>query len=259
MIIKVIKMIGKYIKNIFLFPVGIIRYFADLCCFIFKNRASSAIPLKGFIPVFLDRYKTDGEIDRHYFLQDIYIAKKIIKMQPGIHFDVGSRVDGFVAHLLSALGGGITIIDIRPLPIKIPNLNFIQADATNLEGIDDGSIESLSSLHAVEHFGLGRYGDKVDPAACFSAMKSLQRVLAKSGKLYFSVPIGRQDGVYFNSHRMFQPLTILQTFNELTLVEFAYIHDYKIEVFIGEEAAKLIEGNQIPISDYDCGIFVFSK
>ena len=68
--------------------------------------------------------------------------------------------------MLSGLNAKITIIDIRPLPIKVSNLKFIQANATNLDGIKDNSIESLSSLHAVEHFGLGRYGDPVDPDAC---------------------------------------------------------------------------------------------
>lgn len=176
-----------------------------------------------------------------------------------MHYDIGSRIDGFIGHLLSGLKGKIVVIDIRPLPIKVDKLDFVQADATNLERFADDSIMSLSSLHAIEHFGLGRYGDKIDPKACFTAMRSLQRVLSKNGKLYFSVPIGKTDGVYFNSHRMFHPLTILKTFDKLTLQEFSYIHNYKIETFVGEEARKLIEENRIPISDYDCGMFIFSK
>lgn len=123
------------------------------------------------------------------------MAKKIIHKQPNEHYDIGSRVDGFIAHLLSGLDAKITIIDIRPLSIQVPNLKFIQANATNLDGIEDNSIESLSSLHAVEHFGLGRYGDPIDPDACFKAMESLQRVVKQNGILYFSVPIGKTDAV----------------------------------------------------------------
>lgn len=253
---KVFLMIWTYIKSACLIPLGAIRYFADLFDFMHSKRI---IPMRGFIPMILDRYRTDGSIDRHYFLQDIYVASKVIAASPKKHFDVGSRVDGFVAHLLAAFKGEVTIIDIRPLPIKVENLNFIQADATNLENLEDCSIESLSSLHAVEHFGLGRYGDKIDPAACFAAMKSLQRVICENGKLYFSVPIGKKDGVYFNSHRIFCPLTILKTFNELELHEFSYIHDYKIRTFAGKDAKELIKQNKLPISDYDCGIFIFVR
>jgi hypothetical protein len=71
----------------------------------------------------------------------------------------------------------VTVIDIRPLTSTVEGLTFMQADATDLAGIQDDSVESLSSLHAVEHFGLGRYGDPVEPDACFRAMQALVRVL----------------------------------------------------------------------------------
>lgn len=198
-------------------------------------------------------------MDRHYFLQDIYVAKKIIQKQPNEHYDIGSRVDGFIAHLLSGLNAKITIIDIRPLPIKVSNLKFIQANATNLDGIKDNSIESLSSLHAVEHFGLGRYGDPVDPDACFKAMESLQRVVKQNGVLYFSVPIGKADAIYFNAHRTFKPKTILEVFSNMELKEFSYIHNYEIKTFRGEKARMMIENDTISVANYDCGIFTFIK
>lgn len=253
---KVFLVLWSYIMNIFLIPIGMIRFLIDLFNFACNRQV---IPIRGLVPMILDRYRADGNIDRHYFLQDIYVAQKVIETAPERHFDVGSRVDGFVAHLLSAFRSEVTIIDIRPLTVEVKNLNFIQADATNLGSLKDCSIESISSLHAVEHFGLGRYGDKVDPTACFAAMKSLQRVVQKEGKLYFSVPIGKRDAVYFNSHRVFCPLTILKVFNELELQEFSYIHDFKINTFVGEEAKNVIHQNKLFISDYDCGIFIFTK
>ena len=113
------------------------------------------------------------------------------------------------------------MIDIRPLSQKVEGLNFIQADATNLEGIADDSIISLSSLCAPEHFGLGRYGDPVDPEACFKALKSMQRVLSRGGHLYISVPVGEFSGVAFNAHRIFKPDLIIETLDKLKLVDFA--------------------------------------
>ena len=128
-----------------------------------------------------------------YFYQDLWAAKKIFALKPSEHFDIGSRVDGFIAHVLPFMP--LTMIDIRPLSEKVEGLKFIQADATNLDGIADNSIISLSSLCAPEHFGLGRYGDPIDPEACFKALKSMQRVLAKGGHLYIAVPVGEQSGV----------------------------------------------------------------
>ena len=86
----------------------------------------------------------------------------------------------------------VTIVDIRPLISKVQGLTILQDDATSLSMLADNSVSSLSSLHATEHFGLGRYSDPIDPDACFKFMDSLQRVLAADGKLYFSVPVGKK-------------------------------------------------------------------
>ena len=157
----------------------------------------------------------------YYFWQDLWAARKIFQVKPSEHYDIGSRVDGFIAHVLPFMP--VTMIDIRPLPQKVEGLHFIQADATNLEGIADNSIVSLSSLCAPEHFGLGRYGDPVDPEACFTAMKSMQRVLAHGGHLYIAVPVGDRSGVAFNAHRIFMPELVAETMNELRLADFSVI------------------------------------
>ena len=212
-------------------------------------------------PVLLDKYMSAGSVDGHYFLQDIYVASKILECNPANHYDIGSRVDGFIAHLLTGFKEeqSITMLDIRPLPVNIPKLNFIQTDATLLSEIEDESIYSLSSLHAVEHFGLGRYGDKIEPGACFTAMKAMQRVMANGGYLYFSVPIGTENATIFNAHRMFTPKTILDIFDHMELLEFSYIHDYKITTITGVDAKASIYGSKLQIHDYDCGIFIFRK
>ena len=160
-----------------------------------------------------------------YFYQDLWAARKIFQRKPTEHFDIGSRIDGFVAHVLSFVP--VTMIDIRPLSRRVENLNFVQADATNLENIPDGSITSLSSLCAPEHFGLGRYGDPIDPEACFKAMRSMQRVLTRGGYLYVAVPIGDENVVAFNAHRIFKPELIAETLNELKLSDFSVISDIR--------------------------------
>ncbi len=53
----------------------------------------------------------------HYFHQDLWAAKKIFKRRPMTHVDIGSRVDGFVAHLLVFMP--VTAVDIRYLDSNI--------------------------------------------------------------------------------------------------------------------------------------------
>ena len=163
--------------------------------------------------------------------------------------DVGSRVDGFIAHLL--VFRPVTVIDIRPLESPISGLRFLQDDATDMVQVENDSVESLSSLHVAEHFGLGRYGDPVDPRACFRFMASLQRVLSPGGMLYFSVPVGRER-VEFNANRVFAPNTIIQSFPKLRLVSFSFVGD---DGCFYENQDPLA----LPENELACGLFEFTK
>ncbi len=206
-------------------------------------------PLSSLRPALTDRFETAGVASGHYFHQDLWAARKIYQARPSRHIDVGSRVDGFVAHLLTFMP--VEVVDVRALESTVDGLRFVQEDATDLSRFADGSLESISSLHAVEHFGLGRYGDLVDPDACFRAMRSLSRVLAPGGRLYFSVPVGAER-VEFNSHRIFAPSTILQEFRALRLAGFSAVDD----------AGKMhhdADPQRFDAAWYACGLFEFTR
>lgn len=163
-----------------------------------------------------DKYASAGRVNS-YFWQDLWAAKRIYNNPVSIHFDIGSRLDGFIAHLIS-YGQKVCMIDIRSLDQTIEGLEFIESDATNLDGFEDESIESLSALCSLEHFGLGRYGDPINPEACFNCFDAIQRKMKMGGNLYISVPIGKEC-VCFNAHRVFYIDTILKEFDKMQLVE----------------------------------------
>lgn len=200
-------------------------------------------------PILSERHETAGLANGHYFHQDLWAARKIFQNRPQGHVDIGSRVDGFIAHILVFMP--VTIVDIRPLVSNIQGLTILQDDATSLSMLKDNSVASISSLHAAEHFGLGRYSDPIDPDACFKFMDSLKRVLAIDGKLYFSVPVGRER-VEFNAHRVFDPRTILARLSQLRLDSFSYVGD---DGSLYENASPLA----LPSSEMACGLFEFTK
>ena len=246
------------IKTIILNFKGLIYFFRDRKTFIKLAKAQS-IKIKGYYPILTDRFENAGLIDNHYFLQDIYVANKILSNNTTEHIDLGSSLN-FLGHLLSSDKiEKVTMLDVRPLSIKINKLDFIQTDATNLKEIKDASIKSISSLHALEHFGLGRYGDPIDPLSCFKAMNSMKRVLAPNGLLYISIPISTTDEVWFNGLRKFSPITIINQFKELELLEFSIIHDFKVYTYNDKNISAMLEKNEISIDSSDCGIFIFKK
>lgn len=171
-------------------------------------------------PIISDKYGTNSGFTT-YFWQDLWAAKRIIADGIQEHYDIGSRVDGFIAHLLAA-DIRVNMIDVRPFNGGVQNLYTIVDDATMLNQFEDNSLGSLSALCSLEHFGLGRYGDPIDPEACFKCFAQIQKKLMKGGKAYISVPVG-PERVAFNAHRIYYASTILECFSDLKLVEYSVI------------------------------------
>jgi hypothetical protein len=198
-----------------------------------------------------------GTTKGHYFHQDLLVSTLIFKDQPKRHIDIGSRIDGFVAAVASFRE--IEIIDIRPIQkTEHTNIKFRQADITNLSGLlpTIGQTDSLSCLHAIEHFGLGRYGDQIDIDGHQKGISSLIELLKPLGKLYISFPIGVRDEVHFNAHRIFHPKSIFSFRNvsqNLKLNRFDYVDD---------NGDLHVDKNINDIKDritFGCGIYTFSK
>jgi len=204
----------------------------------------------------LTDYRGQAGYPGAYFWQDLWGAQRIVSHHPNEHYDVGSRVDGFISHMMLFPEIKLHFIDIRPMEKEIPGVGFTQADATNMDNIKDESIESLSALCSLEHFGLGRFGDPVDPEACFKAFKAVQRVVKKGGWIYISVPVG-ENHVRFNADRIFHPSTIINEFDKCKCVEFSII-DLDSDVPIREITnVKSFEVRTDP--DHYCGLFMFQR
>ena len=209
------------------------------------------------LPILDERQAQSGIARGHYFYQDLWVAQRIHKANPKRHIDVGSRIDGFVAHV--AAFREIEVVDIRPLDMAIPNIKFLQMDLMDVSGQDRAAIcDSLSCLHVLEHFGLGRYGDRIDPDGYKTGFDNLVTMLEPGGILYFSVPMGRQR-IEFNAHRIFGLKHLLEMFDAhaLELLDFSYVDDLGnlVEnVAMSPDAISTTYG-----LTYGCGIFELRK
>ena len=216
-----------------------------------NKRPNFAIQERYMFPIATDKYEKAGNID-DYFQQDLWAARLIYKSGVKRQVDIGSRLDGFIAHLL-AMDIDVTVIDVREFPGEVEKLHTIVDDATYLKQIPDESVESMSALCSLEHFGLGRYGDPIDPEACFKCFDAIQRKLKKGGKLYISVPVGKER-VEFNAHRVFYASTIIECFSDMKLEEFSCTTDGVLESHIEDIHKYDNEEYNLP-----CGLFYFIK
>ena len=183
----------------------------------------------------------------HYFYQGAWLARRVIATKVAKHVDIGSSV--LTISVLSAQIETV-FVDYRPLKVDLPGLTSMAGDILDLPFPDD-SIDSLSCLHVIEHIGLGRYGDPIDPKGTIKAALELQRIMSRGGNLFLSVPIGHER-VCFNAHRVHSAMTVLKLFPELTLIEFSFVDD----------AGLFHEHQSVEIAsalNYGCGLFHFQK
>lgn len=200
-----------------------------------------------------DYAESAGSVKGQYFHQDLLVANMIFENNPKRHVDIGSRIDGFVAHV--AAFREIEVVDIRPLQkSEHINVKFRQADLMEPQELE--KTDSLSCLHTVEHFGLGRYTDKIDVDGHLKGIEKLVSLVNDGGRLYISFPIGMDDEVHFNAHRVFHPKSIFSVSSiskEMTLVRFDYVDDdgdLHLDASVEETVGK---------NKFGCGIYTFEK
>ncbi|MGD9638883.1 MAG: DUF268 domain-containing protein [Alphaproteobacteria bacterium] len=212
---KVKKIIKKLLSLRYLY-----RFFTN-----YKQFVNNGGKITKLCPV-LSNFNSSAGLDKgHYFHQDLLVASYINKANPERHIDIGSRIDGFVAHVASFRE--IEVMDIRELnPLKHKNIKFIQSDLMQYDDKYNDATDSISCLHAIEHFGLGRYGDPINPNGHIAGFKNILKMLKKNGMLYISFPIGKENQVLFNIHRIFDPKDIFKWSDEkLELQKFDFVDD----------------------------------
>lgn len=222
------------------------KFFRDMAAF----RKAGGI-ITDIYPILNDFTKQAGTATGHYFHQDLLVATLIKQANPNRHIDVGSSIEGFVAHVASYRE--IEVLDIRPLQIAgHSQIRFVQSDLMRLDQSLIGICDSLSCLHALEHFGLGRYGDPIDPNGHLKGFYNLSKMLQSGGTLYVSFPIGK-PGVHFNAHRVFHANDILDwSKNLFQLIRFDYVDD---DGNLHPNASL----TPLPILTYGCGIYTLRK
>jgi len=147
----------------------------------------------------------------------------------------------------------VKFYDYRRADLRLSNLSSESADLMALP-FADSSVDSLSCMHVVEHIGLGRYGDSLDPDGDLKAISELKRVVAPKGTLLFVVPIGKPK-VMFNAHRIYSYEQVTTYFSGLELKEFALIPDDPGEGGLIYDATK----EQADKQTYGCGCFWLRK
>jgi SAM-dependent methyltransferase len=226
---------------------GVFWYSGDI--FRYKGLLKKAGVAESFyyFPQIFDKAPESHTFDKHYVNMDRWAFKHLLNTCPQEHVDVGSSIR-FLS--MASTVTKVKFVDIRPINPGFDNFEGIEGSILNMP-FADNSVNSLSCLHVAEHIGLGRYGDPLDPLGTMKSCVELARVLAPGGQLYFALPVGK-NATYFNAHRVHSPLTILEYFKGLKLVEFSAVGD-------DGHFRPHVKPEDYVNANYACGCFKFTK
>ena len=217
----------RYAKRFLLKQIKLWRQdFASWCRFWKSYKYYKRIAPAGRKPIIKYLYPCLGDdieetpIEPIYFYQNAWAFEKIVKQKPIFHVDVGSH-HNFVALLSTVLR--VIMVDIRPLSLPLETLEFKKGSILKLP-FEDSMVPSVSSICVIEHIGLGRYGDAIDPYGTEKAISELKRIVRPGGYLYISVPIDDENRTYFNAHRAIEEAYLLSLFEPFKVVDRRYIY-----------------------------------
>ena len=188
--------------------------------------------------------------DTHYIYHTAWAARKVKEIDAKEHVDISSSL--YFSGIVSAFKP-VRFYDFRPAKLNLSDLTSDKANLLNLP-FENSSINSLSCMHTVEHIGLGRYGDEIDPEGDLKAAKELSRVVRPGGSLLFVVPVGKPR-IQFNAHMVYSYDMVIGMFPEFVVKEFSLIPDNALEGGMIYNTGKEMADKQV----YGCGCFHLTK
>jgi hypothetical protein len=196
---------------------------------------------------FLDDATTETSFDSHYVYHPAWAARILKQINPGKHVDISSAL-AFCSMISAFIP--VEFYDYRPANLSLSNLKSGHADLCNLF-FETESIESLSCMHTIEHIGLGRYGDPLDPDGDIKAINELKRVVKTNGHLLFVTPVGKPK-LQFNGQRIYSFEMVMDYFSGFSLKDYSLVIDNG--EFISPADPKLSD-----MQNCGCGCFWFQK
>ena len=134
-----------------------------------------------------------GQTDKYLYdaLSKFSISGKTVAI-------IGSVIPWYEAVVLS-FDGKPTTIEYNKIITDHPSLEVMTSSEYSINPRKFDVILSVSSL---EHDGLGRYGDPINPNGDIQWMQQARNMLKKNGILILSIPVGK-DRLFWNAHRQY--------------------------------------------------------
>ncbi|KAK6022398.1 hypothetical protein OSTOST_11909, partial [Ostertagia ostertagi] len=139
----------------------------------------------------------------------VYHAFKRYPLDGKVGFVIGSQKPWVEVYALLNGAKEVTTVEYQHLKINgTDRVRYVHPIdfAENWEK-HQGSFDFAASFSSIEHSGLGRYGDPMDPIGDLREVWKTYCMLKRGGIFFLGLPRGR-DTVVFNLHRIYGPVRL---------------------------------------------------
>jgi hypothetical protein len=119
---------------------------------------------------------------------------------------IGSESPWVEAILFASGANNITTIEYGTIVSHVPNHHaFTPPDFGTLYLTNPIQFDFVASISSLEHSGLGRYGDSLNPRGDIDASEEVYCMLKPGGLFFIGLPYARQSKIVWNAHRIYGP------------------------------------------------------
>ncbi|CAF3897171.1 unnamed protein product [Rotaria sp. Silwood2] len=151
---------------------------------------------------------------------DKYASLAIINKKCAV---IGTENPWIEAALLEYNASSVTTIEYATIHSNIPRLFTITPMDFAKQQQNSKSrrqlFDSVWSYSSIEHDGLGRYRDPLNPYGDFQTMVKITCILKPGGFLFLGIPLTVEDLIQFNVHRTYGPIRLPLLYRNFHIVE----------------------------------------
>ena len=125
---------------------------------------------------------------------------------------VGSETPWIEAMLLN-MSNKVTTIEYNVPDGNFENIQLQCKDYFNHFEKNKEIYDAIITFSSIEHSGLGRYGDPLDPNGDIKTMNNIYNNLIDNGLVIWGAPVGK-DVLSWNAHRIYGPVRLPLIFNK---------------------------------------------
>jgi hypothetical protein len=119
---------------------------------------------------------------------------------------IGSESPWVEAILFANGAHNITTIEYGTILSYVPNHRaFTPSDFGRTYLEKHVQFDFVASVSSLEHSGLGRYGDSLNPSGDIDAAEEVYCMLRPGGLFFISLPYARHSEIVWNAHRIYGP------------------------------------------------------